>query len=56
MDVTHTLAGLWRAKTAWEDARPYLECVFALAPERRPSSSGEGYRPDVPVDRVLWGG
>ena len=56
IDVVRTLADLWHAGTPWDDARPYLECVFALAPDARPSSPGDGYRPDPPADPAQGGG
>ena len=56
IDVVRTLAAMWRARTPWDEARPYLECVFALAPDARPSSPGDDYRPDLPLDPPQWGG
>ena len=56
IDVVRTLAELWRARTAWDDVRPYVECVFVLAPDARPSSPGDDYRPDAPMNPAQWGG
>ncbi|CAM5789654.1 hypothetical protein ACFOHU_00220 [Ottowia pentelensis] len=56
IDVVGTLAALWRAGVPWDDARPYLECVFALAPDARPSSAGDDYQPDAPLNPAQWGG
>ena len=48
IDVVRTLGILWRSQVPWEQARPYLACVFALAHDARPSSPGDGYMPDAP--------
>ncbi|MFT3780212.1 MAG: hypothetical protein QM772_18445 [Ottowia sp.] len=56
IDVVRTVAELWRARTPWDDARPYLECVFTLSPTARVSSPGNSYRSDAPGDQVQWGG
>lgn len=56
IDVVRTLAELWRARTAWDDARPYLECVFMLTPDARPASPGDDYRPGAFPDPALWSG
>ena len=53
IDVVSTLGILWRSQVPWDEARPYLECVFSLAPDARPASPGEAY---TPTDRVPWGG
>ena len=53
VDVVRMLGILWGSGASWEDAHPYLACVFALAPDARPSSPGEGY---TSTDRVQWGG
>ena len=55
VDVVGALGILWRSRVPWSEARPYLECVFTLAPDARPSSPGDDYRPD-PADPVEWGG
>ena len=52
--VVQTLAALWRDRKPWEEAQAYLECVVALSPQARASSSGERYR--LNVDRIQWGG
>lgn len=56
VDVVRTLGQLWGERAAWDEVRPYLECVFMLAPDARPSSPGQAYRPDAPMDAVEWGG
>ena len=43
IDVVGTLGILWRSRTPWLDARPYLECVFALSAEPRTSTAGNGF-------------
>lgn len=55
VDVVGALGILWRSRVPWDEARPYLECVFTLTPDARPSSPGEDYRLD-PADPVEWGG
>ncbi len=56
IDVVRTLADQWRAGAPWEEVRPYLECVFALASDARPSSPGNSYRHDEPMNPSRWGG
>ena len=53
IDVVSTLGILWRAAAPWDEARTYLDCVFRLAPDARPSSPGERF---TPTDQVQWGG
>ena len=53
VEVVRMLGVLWGSRAAWNDARAYLNCVFALAPDVRPSSPGENFRPAV---RVPWDG
>lgn len=54
IDVMRTLNDLWRAGAPWDEVLLYLDCVFALAPDARPSSPGKAYF--MPGDNVQWGG
>lgn len=56
VDAVRMLATLWRSRKSWDEARPYLECVFALEPDARPSSPGGDYLPDPRTDPGQWGG
>jgi hypothetical protein len=56
IDVVSTLGILWRSQVPWDEARRYLECVFALAPDARPSSPGDSYQHDEPMSPSRWGG
>lgn len=55
IDVTRTLANLWRERAPWAHVQPYLACIFALAPQARPSSPGSGFEVKPP-DAIHWGG
>ncbi len=44
VDVGRALRELNDARTPWEQARPYIECIFALAAPQRPASAGAGFR------------
>lgn len=44
VDVGRALRELNDARTPWEQARAYLECIFALADPQRPASAGADFR------------
>jgi hypothetical protein len=41
VEATRQLFELFENRTGWADAKPYLECVFDLAPDARNSSGGD---------------
>lgn len=41
--VGQELYSQFRQKSSWEEAKPYIECVFALDIQARPSTSGDRY-------------
>lgn len=43
VDVGRALRELNDARAPWERARPYLECIFALADPQRPASAGADF-------------
>ncbi len=43
VSVGQTLHALYLEKAPWETASKYLECVFTLDPDARPSSSGDAF-------------
>lgn len=44
VEVGRALRELNDARTPWERARPYFECIFALADPQRPASAGADFR------------
>jgi hypothetical protein len=44
VDVGRALRELNDARAPWEQARPYLECIFALADPQRPAAAGADFR------------
>lgn len=44
VEVGRALRELNDARAPWEQARPYLECIFALADPQRPASAGADFR------------
>lgn len=44
VEVTRNLFDLQSEGAKWEQAKSYLECVFALGSAARPSSSGDAFK------------
>lgn len=44
VEATRNLAQLYEDRANWSNVQPYVQCLFALADERRDSSPGEPYR------------
>lgn len=44
VEVTRNLAQYYDERANWSDVQPYMECLFALADERKDSSPGDRYR------------
>ena len=56
IDVVHAVGQMWRDHISWDEARPYLECVFALAPNPRSSSPGRDFQIDKRETSIGWKG
>jgi len=44
IEVGQALAELYERKAPWDEAKPYLECIFELAPEVRDSGPGSAFQ------------
>jgi len=44
VEATKALFKLYDSNATWESARPYVECLFDLSPNRLPSAPGDNFR------------
>ncbi len=44
VDATRSIGVLYRRGKTWDEVSPYMQCLFELSPESRPSSPGEQFK------------